>query len=177
MLTIAAATDLAGPLIAKNIIDNHILGIESEWHETKSEKNTAEFQGKYYKKAQNFTSNEQKGEQIRILQIGAKFVVINQVLEFDGKRSFENGVLTVQKGTEKAEYPAKILTGAELKKFYQLEIPGIVKTADFIFWFVSRFSCFPVWTTLSASKISQSNHSKNARGCVWSNTETFHPIL
>ena len=57
MLTIAAATDLAGPFIAKNIIDNHILGIESEWHETKSERNTVEFQGKHYKKAQNFTNN------------------------------------------------------------------------------------------------------------------------
>ncbi len=68
-----------------------------------------------------------KDEQIRILQIGAKFIALNQALEFDGKRSFEGGVLTVQKGTEKAEYPAKVLTGAEVKRFYQLEIPGIVK--------------------------------------------------
>jgi ATP-binding cassette, subfamily B, multidrug efflux pump len=127
MLTIAAATDLAGPFIAKNIIDNHILGIESQWHETNSEKNTVEFQGKHYKKAQNFTSNEQKGEQIRILQIGAKFVALNENLEFDGKRSFEDGVLTVQKGTEKAQYSAKVLTGAEVKGFYQLEIPSIAK--------------------------------------------------
>jgi ATP-binding cassette, subfamily B, multidrug efflux pump len=127
MLTISVITDLAGPFIAKNIIDNHILGIESIWYETNSGKNAAEYNGEFYKKEKNFSNGEEKGEAVRILQVGSKFVFVEQNLEFDGKRTLEKEVLTIQKGTEKAEYDAKLLTKAELQNFYQLEIPGIVK--------------------------------------------------
>lgn len=127
MLTISVVTDLAGPFIAKNIIDNHILGIESKWYESNKSKNSAEYQGKYYKKEKHFSKEEEKGEPIRILQAGAKFVLVAEHLEFDGKRSYKNGVLTVQKGAERAEYEAKVLTGPELKQFYQLEVPGIIQ--------------------------------------------------
>jgi ATP-binding cassette, subfamily B, multidrug efflux pump len=126
MLTISVVTDLAGPFIAKNIIDTHILGIESVWNETSNEKNTAEYKGKFYKKEKNFSDGEKKGNEIRILQVAAKFVIIEGDLEFDGKRTFNEGVLTVQKDTQKAEYDAQVLTTKELMAFYQLEIPGII---------------------------------------------------
>src|SRR4051812_17672808 len=83
MLTISVVTDLAGPFIAKNIIDQHILGIESVWYETTNEKNTAKYHTKFYKKEKNFTNNEKKGQEIRILQVGAKFVIVNGKLKFD----------------------------------------------------------------------------------------------
>lgn len=126
MLTISVATDLAGPFIAKNIIDQHILGIESVWNETTDGKNTAAFKGKFYKKEKNFSNGEEKGNEIRILQVGARFVIVEGDLEFDGKRTFNEGVLTVQKGSQKAEYDAQVLTTKELMAFYQLEIPGII---------------------------------------------------
>jgi ATP-binding cassette, subfamily B, multidrug efflux pump len=127
MLSISVATDLAGPFIAKNIIDEHILGIESVWYETTEGKNTAEYNEQFYKKEKNFSNGEEKGKEIRILQVGAKFVMVEEKLEFDGKRTFNNGILTLQKGTEKVEYNAKELTNKELMAFYQLEIPGIMK--------------------------------------------------
>src|SRR3954463_13574728 len=77
MLTISVVTDLAGPFIAKNIIDQHILGIESVWYETTNGKNTAKYHTKIYKKEKNFTNHEEKGKEIRILQVGAKFVIVN----------------------------------------------------------------------------------------------------
>ncbi len=126
MLTISVVTDLAGPFIAKNIIDQHILGIESVWNETTDGKDTAAYKGKFYKKEKNFATGEIKGNEVRILQVGAKFVIIEGKLEFDGKRTFNDGVLTVQKGTDKAEYDAQVLTTKELMAFYQLEIPGII---------------------------------------------------
>lgn len=126
MLTISVVADLAGPFIAKNIIDQHILGIESVWNETKEGKNTAAYQGKFYKKEKNFANDEVKGNKIRILQVGARFVIVEGELEFDGKRTFKEGVLTLQKGTQKAEYEAQVLTTKELMAFYQLEIPGII---------------------------------------------------
>lgn len=127
MLSISVATDLAGPFIAKNIIDEHILGIESIWYQTTEGKNTAEYNEQFYKKEKNFSNGEEQGKEIRILQVGAKFVMVEDKLEFDGKRTFENGVITLQKGTEKVEYDAKELTTRELMAFYQLEIPGIMK--------------------------------------------------
>lgn len=127
MLSISVATDLAGPFIAKNIIDEHILGIESIWYQTTKGKNTAEYNEQFYKKEKNFSNGEEQGKEIRILQVGAKFVMVEDKLEFDGKRTFENGVITLQKGTEKVEYDAKELTTRELMAFYQLEIPGIMK--------------------------------------------------
>lgn len=127
MLSISVATDLAGPFIAKNIIDEHILGIESVWYETAKGKNTAEYNEQFYKKEKNFSDGEEKGKEIRILQVGAKFVIVEDKLELDGKRTFENGILTLQKGPEKVEYDAKELTNRELMAFYQLEIPGIIK--------------------------------------------------
>src|SRR4051812_25037366 len=126
MLTISVVTDLAGPFIAKNIIDQHILGIESVWVETTEGKNTALYQGKFYKKEKNFANDEEKGNTIRVLQVTARFVIVEGNLEFDGKRTFKEGVLTVKKGTKKAEYDAQILTTKELMAFYQLEIPGII---------------------------------------------------
>ena len=45
MLTISVVTDLAGPFIAKNIIDQHILGIESVWYETTSGNKAVNFDG------------------------------------------------------------------------------------------------------------------------------------
>ncbi|MEH7246712.1 ABC transporter ATP-binding protein [Neobacillus niacini] len=127
LLTISVGTDLAGPFIAKNIIDQHILGIESVWNETTNGKSTAEYQGGFYKKEKNFSDNEEKGKEIRILQVGTKFVFMDEKLEFDGKRTFEQGILTVQKGDEKVNYNAKVLTNKELMAFYKLEIPGIIK--------------------------------------------------
>lgn len=127
MLSISVATDLAGPFIAKNIIDEHILGIESVWYESNEGKNTVEYNEQFYKKEKNFSNGEERGKEVRILQVGAKFVIVEEKIEFDGKRTFENGIITLQKGTKKVEYDAKELTNRELLAFYQLEIPGIIK--------------------------------------------------
>jgi ATP-binding cassette, subfamily B, multidrug efflux pump len=127
LLTISVVTDLAGPFIAKNIIDNHILGIESSWYETNSKKNSAEYDGNYYKREKNLSNDEKRGEPIWILQAGAKFVLVEENLKFDGKRSYEKGVLTVQKGAETTQYKARVLSSSELKQFYQLEVPGIIQ--------------------------------------------------
>ena len=69
LLTISVGTDLAGPFIAKNIIDQHILGIESIWNETTNGKNTAEYQGEFYKKEKNFSDNEEKGKKLEFCRL------------------------------------------------------------------------------------------------------------
>jgi ATP-binding cassette, subfamily B, multidrug efflux pump len=125
MLTISVGTDLAGPFIAKNIIDQHILGIESVWYETTRGDRAVNYDRKFYKREKYTSSSEQKGKQIRILQVGSKFVFINQKLKFDGKRSLKDGTLVIKNGVRKAEYEAKTLKGSEILTFYKPEIPAI----------------------------------------------------
>jgi ATP-binding cassette, subfamily B, multidrug efflux pump len=125
MLTISVTADLAGPFIAKNVIDKHILGIENVWYETGKSSQAVIYNGKYYKRGKYFSVNEQKGKQVRILQVGSHFVFLNQNIDFDGKRSFKNGVLTIQKGNKEKAYKAEVIKGTDLLHFYQPEIPGI----------------------------------------------------
>ncbi|MFJ7728008.1 ABC transporter ATP-binding protein [Neobacillus sp. NPDC097160] len=133
MLTISVVTDLAGPFIAKNIIDQHILGIESVWYETSNSKKAVNYNGKVYKREKYFSTGEQKGNQARILQVGSKFVFIEQEIKFDGKRSLKEGILLIKKGAQEAEYQAKIIKGSELLRFYQPEIPAIFQLLAFYF--------------------------------------------
>lgn len=127
MLTISVATDLAGPFIAKNVIDQHILGIESVWYETSSSRNAAKFNGSYYKRETNFSKGEPKGDPARILQVGSQFVFTDELLAFDGKRSLNKDVLTITQGAKTAEYQVQVLKGNELLRFYQPEIPSIIQ--------------------------------------------------
>ncbi|MGG3471184.1 ABC transporter ATP-binding protein [Neobacillus pocheonensis] len=127
MLTISVVTDLAGPFIAKKVIDQHILGIESKWYESGNGEKSVQYNGHFYKREKYFASGEQKGPEIRILQVGTKFVFVGQKLDYDGKRTFKEGTIVIKKGDQEAEYPAKILKGSELLKFYQPEILGIIQ--------------------------------------------------
>jgi len=127
MLTISAAADLAGPFIAKRVIDVHILGIESTWHETDKGKDTVEFQGKYYKRDRYFASGERKGKPVRILQAGTRFVMADEPVKTDGKRSYENGVLTISKNGSSETVPATLLSAKEVMKFSAPELPWIYK--------------------------------------------------
>src|SRR5262245_33265912 len=102
MLTISVVTDLAGPFIAKKVIDQHILGIESKWYVSKKGANAVEYNGQFYKRGKYFIDGEQKGQQIRILQVGSKFIFLDRALEFDGKRTIAEGSLVIRKGEKKA---------------------------------------------------------------------------
>ncbi|WP_210364693.1 ABC transporter ATP-binding protein [Bacillus sp. REN3] len=133
MLSIAVAADLAGPFIAKKVIDDHILGIESVWHETKEGPASVEYGGRHYIKDSIVESRHTDSDTVRILQVGRKFVFMDQDIKFDGSRSYEDGILTISKGSEATRYEAEVLTGKDLMKFYKPEIPRIAKLLAFYF--------------------------------------------
>ena len=110
-LSLAVATELAGPFIAKHMIDTHILGIEKPWYETqsatKSEKAVA-YEATFYKRSDNFTEGEPKGKEVRILQVGGKFVWLDQALPWDGVRKLtDDGKLHSHTRGKQAEYAVK----------------------------------------------------------------------
>ncbi|MCM3125341.1 MULTISPECIES: ABC transporter ATP-binding protein [unclassified Mesobacillus] len=129
MLTVAVVADLAGPFIAKRMIDHHILGIESVWHTTDEQSGAVKYKGNLYTKE----DMEQETDSAQILQVGRNFVFVDAKIEFDGNRSYEDGVLTINKGTKAAQYEAELLSGEELMGFYRPEIPGIIKLLAFYF--------------------------------------------
>ncbi|CAN7477690.1 ABC transporter ATP-binding protein [Rossellomorea sp. LjRoot5] len=133
MLSVSVAAELAGPFIAKKLIDDHILGIESTWYETVEGKEAVPYEGTWYKRDQYFRDGETKGEDVRILQVGRAFYFVPATISFDGERSVSSGEMTITKGGESATYPAEKLTGDELLKFYNPEIPRIIRLIAFYF--------------------------------------------
>jgi ATP-binding cassette, subfamily B, multidrug efflux pump len=138
MLTVAVVADLAGPFIAKRMIDNHILGIESVWHKTEAGEAAVEYKGSFYTK----DGDAGNADSARILQVGRNFVFVDADVEFDGNRSYEEGILTVSKGSKAAQYEAEVLSGDDLMNFYKPEIPNIIKLLSFYFGLLIIASIF-----------------------------------
>ncbi|MGI8386053.1 ABC transporter ATP-binding protein [Robertmurraya sp. P23] len=126
MLSVAVTADLAGPFIAKRMIDQHILGIESTWYQTNGTKDSVEYKGNYYKREKYIEDDEVKVEEATILQVNRSFVFVEEATPFDGERSFNNGVLTITKGDEIETFEGTKLTTEELVAFYQPETSRII---------------------------------------------------
>ncbi|MGM1045188.1 MAG: ABC transporter ATP-binding protein [Bacillota bacterium] len=160
MLAIGVAAELAGPFIAKNMIDNHVLGIEKPYYETTSAEQAASYNGKYYKRGDRFKEGESQGQEVRILQAGKSFYFINeQVVRAEGERTFRDGTMTITYGSESAQYPAGKLSTSELFAFYEPELPDIYKLVGLflIAILVSMITVFAktYWLQSSANRVIQ----------------------
>lgn len=127
MLSISVAAELIGPYIGKNIIDNHIMGIEEPWVETEQTKDAVKYNGKWYKREAYLDDGEWSGKAVSIVQTGTTFLFLDEPLEFDGKRSYEEGKLIVSNGSRTTEYEAAKLSTTEIIQFYEPEINRIIK--------------------------------------------------
>lgn len=160
MLSIGVAADLAAPFIAKNMIDNHVLAIEKPYFETEASEGAVQYKDQYYKRYDRFAEGETKGEEIHILQSGRSFYFVNDPVTIEsGDRSYENGILTVTRGNETAEYEAAPLSVSELYAFYKPELPGIYQLIGiyFIFLLIAIIMEFgkTYWLQTSANKVIQ----------------------
>ncbi|MBP3039642.1 ABC transporter ATP-binding protein [Bacillaceae bacterium Marseille-Q3522] len=127
MLTISVAADLAGPFVAKSLIDRHILGIEAKWYRTENSENAVSYQGEYYKRDIYLTDEEQILDEARVLQVNRDFVFLKGDIAFDGTRSFQDGILTIKSGDRQESYEAVFLSRKELMDFYAPAIPKIIQ--------------------------------------------------
>ncbi len=130
MLTIAVAAELTGPFIAKRMIDTHILGIEKSWYKAQpGSEDTVSYGGQVYKRGDRFSEGETRGDEVRLLQVGTKFVFVDGPIRFDGERSLQDGQLTIKRGGDTAAYAAAVLSPSELYAFYQPELIKLVELA------------------------------------------------
>lgn len=142
-LAAAVSAELAGPFIAKQMIDRHILGIESPWFETSigSDKAVA-YKGSLYKRTDHFTEGEQRGKEVRILQVGSSYVFVNGSVADSGNRQLEGNKLTITKGGNQAVYPAQVLDKQELFAFYKPEFSRLMLLALLYFGLLAVGSVF-----------------------------------
>ncbi|RRJ65454.1 ABC transporter ATP-binding protein [Paenibacillus oralis] len=160
MLAIGVAAELAGPFIARAMIDDHMLAIEQPFYETASQdEGTALYDGRYFKRGDRFAEGEAKGGEARVLQVGTSFLFIDEpVADVSGDRSFQDGLLTItRKDGTVSEYPAQKLSASGLFAFYKPEVPGIILLIIwyFVFLAVSIVMEFgkTYWLQSSANKV------------------------
>ncbi len=132
LLTLSVAADLAGPFVAKRVIDHHILGIESRWYETAEGNDAVRYQDKWYKREDYFMPGEEKGNQVAILQNGLDFVLTTQDIPLESKREWKGGQLVV----DGENVPATVLSNGEIMRFYQPEVPKILRLIGLYFGLV-----------------------------------------
>ncbi|MDF2926989.1 MAG: multidrug transporter permease [Paenibacillaceae bacterium] len=127
-LALAVCAEMIGPFVAKSVIDNRILGIEKPWYQVAEKMPySAEYEGNYYKREGRFQAGEEKGRQVRILQIGRTYYWIGEPVDrTDGKKEAADGAVTISEEWGRASYPAKALSREELYPFYKPEFPGLL---------------------------------------------------
>lgn len=161
LLVLAVSAELAGPFIAKRMIDRNILGIEKKWHEVTEEQPYAvHYKDKWYKREDHFAADEQKGAEVRVLQAGREFYWLEEPLKFEGgKRVVSNGTMTVtsKETGEQAAYPVTKLSSKELYAFYKPEFPSLLLLAGLYFGLLVLVAIFTYGQRLmlqtSANKI------------------------
>jgi ATP-binding cassette subfamily B protein len=130
LLALGVSAELAGPFIAKKMIDRHILGIESAWYEVSTkDAMTVSYHDTLFKRGDHFTAKESLGREVRILQVGIHMVFINQALTFEGKPKLAGNLLTITNGTDAVSYPAQTLNVKELYQFYKPEFNSLLRLA------------------------------------------------
>ena len=65
MLFIFVIAELAGPFVAKTMIDDHIVGIEKPWYETEKSEEAVSYNGAFYKRSDRFQEGEKKERSTR----------------------------------------------------------------------------------------------------------------
>lgn len=161
LLILAVCAELTGPLIAKRMIDQNILGIEKKWHEVEGEQPYAvPYNNKWYIREDRISEDSAKGETARVLQVGRSYYFLEGDLGWEGgKREVTGSELSVTDETtgQSAVYPVTKLSTQELYGFYKPEVPGLLRLAALYFGLLLLVAAFSYGQRLmlqtSANKI------------------------
>ncbi|MEB9946466.1 ABC transporter ATP-binding protein [Bacillus cereus] len=122
MLFIFVIAELAGPFVAKTMIDDHIVGIEKPWYETVQSEDAVSYNGAFYKRSDRFAQGETKGKEVRVMQVGFQYYFVPNKVNAEGSRTVKGDMITIQNGKAVQVYKAKALTKEEVFAFYKPEI-------------------------------------------------------
>ncbi|WP_156645356.1 ABC transporter ATP-binding protein [Lentibacillus sp. JNUCC-1] len=121
-LVIATALELAGPLIAKTVIDDHILGVEGEWSQVKVENDryTVEYDNQLYKRTDRIKGEETTGK-VTILQADRSYYMVDEAVPLNGKRSVKDGVISIETGETTQTFSGERLSLKDMYPFFKPE--------------------------------------------------------
>lgn len=155
-LMIATAFQLAGPLIAKKIIDDHIVGIEGLWYEVERNQDrfTVTFQEHYYKRGDRITKEDEVIGTHTLLQVDKNYYLINGEAPLSGKRSVENQQIIIQNTGESVEISGDKLSLSELAMFVKPEKWPIFKLLGIYVLFLLIAAIFQFYQTYILQKAS-----------------------
>ncbi|MFD2924437.1 ABC transporter ATP-binding protein [Halobacillus naozhouensis] len=121
-LVIAVALELTGPFIAKRLIDEHIVGIEDQWHEVEQpDAYTVSYNGELYKRADRIEEGDEVTDTATILQVGRDYMFVPSSVPLTGSRSYQDGIITITLNGETFKAEAKQLSLSELYRFFEPE--------------------------------------------------------
>ncbi|MGJ9383608.1 ABC transporter ATP-binding protein [Salipaludibacillus sp. CF4.18] len=154
-LSIAAAAELTGPFIAKTMIDKHIMGIEQPWVE--QEDGDVVYNNREFTRSDRMETKWSESEEVNLLQIGLTYYFVDEAIAFDGERTYENGVLTIERGDDQNSYEATPMTQQEIYLFFQQEVAFIMMLLGGYLVLIIISAIFhyyqSLWLQISANRI------------------------
>lgn len=148
LLLLGTSAELAGPFLAKVMIDNHILAIQKPWYEfdkaPAAAENTVQLDGKYYVREDwladpGATTAHPSAVAVSVLVEGTAYYLVHgtvqpneekQVTALPAENGRERVEVTLGKGADLANAGAALsgirLTTSEVKAMYQAEVPPIL---------------------------------------------------
>ena len=126
-LMISVALELTGPFIAKNLIDNHIVGVANHYVETDEHDQVVEFEGKTYVRKERVSSDVIEEEGLTLFQSGLTFYLFENEIPLNASIVEEDGELFIlQLSGETYETTGKQLSLSEVFAFFSPEIQSII---------------------------------------------------
>ncbi|GGI99385.1 multidrug ABC transporter permease [Alicyclobacillus cellulosilyticus] len=135
MLSVAVAADLTGPLIAKAMIDRHIVGIQTVWYEVGGPgPDRVFFRGRWYERSAYLPPAARHGRVVHLAEAGRGFYLIAGRWPAGPAGAVTvhplgQSAVVVEAGGRKVRLPAVRLSARELFRFYQPEIPRLWRLA------------------------------------------------
>lgn len=124
LLVLAVGAELTGPYIAKVIIDEHIVAIEKDWVEVKSD-GAVTYDGRQFAKAQD-VSKSQIVQSVSIVQTTNGYFFVPKQVVSGGERKISGNTMTVTRGDDVYTYDnIQKLTQGQVYDFYSKDLKAI----------------------------------------------------
>lgn len=125
LLFLAVGAELAGPYIAKIIIDEHIVAIERDWVQVESG-GSVSFNGESYEKETRLDGQDVV-QPVSIVQTTDGYYLVPDAVMSGGIRDVEGDVLTITRGDETATYDNIVsLSSTDVFQFYQTDLRAVL---------------------------------------------------
>lgn len=128
-LIIAVGLELTGPFIAKTIIDNHIVGIETDWVqvEEQNDSNTIAYKDRFLKRSDRLQADDQVMDTYTFMQAGRHYYLIDDQIPLNSSIEVVNDEsIAVTSNNSTETIAAEKVATRDLYRFFEPELNPIV---------------------------------------------------